>query len=639
MHSPIKPDYLHNPNLKLLLFGGKGGVGKTTLSAAAAISLAEARPASRVLLLSTDPAHSLSDCLGMDVSHDMTPVPLNGQGNLFARQLCAETLANRFRERNGEILKTIAERGTYFDREDISGFFALSMPGLDEVMAVLEVADLLAEGACDLLILDTAPTGHTLRLLALPEHMRTWIRVMDLMLHKHRYMASVFSGKRYTKDRCDRFLETLGRDIEGVGTLFRSGHLTRFVPVMTPELMSFRETERLVQHLEADHIPCREILVNRVDPAGNAGIFGEIKARFRQYGLVLVPKEGAEVKGLPGLKALGARMEGEGPETGPVVPNPWDKAKAPDHATEPILSGLCDSAVCRFLRYGVAADLEVIVVGGKGGVGKTTVAASLAVQLADCFKGKRFLIVSTDPAHSLSDAYHTPIGDRVTPITENLSAYEIHADGLFERFKEGYRKEIQALFKRFAGRGMDIAFDREVMAELLSLAPSGLDEIMALDAVMDARGDGAHDILILDGSPTGHLLRFLEMPGLVRAWLTAFFAVLRKYHGAVKLTATIERVLDLSRRVRRMQGALQDREKTAFVCVTLPESMVLAETDRLVASVAQAGISCQHLVVNRVTRKEDLEAAGARFSRLEVTGIPEQHAALHCPGGTPVARA
>lgn len=603
-------------------------MGKTTLSAAAAICLAEARPTSRVLLLSTDPAHSLSDCLDMDVSHDMTPVPLSGQGNLFARQLCAETLANRFRERNGEILKTIAERGTYFDREDISGFFALSMPGLDEVMAVLEVADLLAEGACDLLILDTAPTGHTLRLLALPEHMRTWIRVMDLMLHKHRYMASVFSGKKYAKDRCDRFLESLGRDIEAVGTLFRNGHRTRFVPVMTPELMSFRETERLVQHLEADHIPCREILVNRVVPSGNGenrpGIVGEIQARFRRYDLVLVTKEGAEVKGLPGLKALGARIECEVREPGAASPEPWDKDKAPDRAMEPILSGLCDSAVCRFLRYGVAADLEVIVVGGKGGVGKTTVAASLAVQLADCFKGKRFLIVSTDPAHSLSDAYHTPIGDRVTPITENLSAYEINADGLFERFKEGYRKEIQTLFKRFAGRGMDIAFDREVMAELLSLAPSGLDEIMALDAVMDARGDGAHDILILDGSPTGHLLRFLEMPGLVREWLKAFFAVLRKYHGAVKLTATIERVLDLSRRVRRMQGALQDRDRTAFVCVTLPESMVLAETERLVASVARAGISCRHLVVNRVTQQDELEAACSRFSRLEVTGIPEE---------------
>ncbi|SCY03636.1 ArsA family ATPase [Desulfoluna spongiiphila] len=623
----IKPEYLHNFDLKLLFFGGKGGVGKTTLSAAAAISLAEARPTSRVLLLSTDPAHSLSDSLDMDVTHDMTPVPLNGQGNLFARQLCAETLANRFRERHGEILETIAERGTYFDREDISGFFALSMPGLDEVMAVLEVATLLAEGACDLLILDTAPTGHTLRLLALPEHMRTWIRVMDLMLHKHRYMASAFSGKKYAKDRCDRFLETLGRDIDAVGALFRDGRRTRFVPVMTPELMSFRETERLVQRLEVAHIPLREILVNRVDPPGKGGsrpgIFGEIKARFRRYGLVLVAKEGAEVKGIPALKAVGTRVGGEVCEPWPEAPVPWDKNKAPGGATGPILSGLCDSAVCRFLRYGVAADLEVIVVGGKGGVGKTTVAASLAVQLADCFKGKRVLIVSTDPAHSLSDAYHTPIGDRVTRITENLSAYEINADGLFERFKEGYRKEIQALFKRFAGRGMDIAFDREVMAELLSLAPSGLDEIMALDAVMDARGDGAHDILVLDGSPTGHLLRFLEMPGLVRAWLKAFFAVLRKYHGAVKLTATIERVLDLSRRVRRMQGVLQDRDKTAFVCVTLPESMVLAETDRLVASVAQAGISCRHLVVNRVTRQGELEAACARFPRLEVTEISE----------------
>jgi len=115
--------------------------------------------------------------------------------NLFARELDAKKLLDDFKQKNNAVIKKLAERGTYFDNEDIAGFFDLSLPGMDEVMAIIEMANLLRKGTYDILIVDTAPTGHTVRMLNLPEQMRKWIEVMDLMQHKHRYMSRVFSGK------------------------------------------------------------------------------------------------------------------------------------------------------------------------------------------------------------------------------------------------------------------------------------------------------------------------------------------------------------------------------------------------------------------------------------------------------------
>jgi len=125
----------------------------------------------------------------------------------------------------------------------------------------------------------------------------------------------------------------------------------------------------------------------------------------------------------------------------------------------------------------------------------------------------------------------------------NLFALEIDADSLWTSFKEEFKKGIEEVFDGFLAKGTDIKFDREVMTEMLELAPPGLDEIMALDTIMDLRNEGEFDIFVLDTSPTGHLLRFLELPDLVREWLKAFFRLLLKYKGVVRLTGAAEKGL------------------------------------------------------------------------------------------------
>ena len=187
----------------------------------------------------------------------------------------------------------------------------------------------------------------------------------------------------------------------------------------------------------------------------------------------------------------------------------------------------------------------------------------------------------------------------------NLFGLEMNADKLFEDFKKNVREEIEQVFDRFLGGRIDIKFDREVMTELFTLAPPGLDEIMALNTIMDLRKEKKFDLFILDTSPTGHLLRFLELPDMVREWLMAFFRLILKYKGVVRLTNVAEKALTMARNVRRIQETLTNREKTDFIGVTIPEAMGVLELDRLISVLDNSGIPSNNIAINMVVPKTD----------------------------------
>jgi len=423
------PEYFQNKELRLILFGGKGGVGKTTMAAAAAVHLARSyRNEKKVLVISTDPAHSLGDSFGIELGDKVTEVggqrsevggrrsevrgsTINNQqstiNNLFARELDAVKLGNEFKRKNETVIKKLADRGTYFDRQDIAEFFNLSLPGMDEVMAVIEIANIFKEGIYDILIVDTAPTGHTVRMLSLPEQMLKWIEFMDLMQQKHRFMAVHFSGKSYVKDECDFFIDKLSSDIKNVKKLLSDKQTTRFVPVTIPEPMATAETKRLLSALKKNNIPVTEIIVNRVADAHECAFctskqedqrqpLSEIQESFSQYGLIKVPLFPREIRGVEELKALVDYLMG--------ISKPYKLPKA--------VVSVEETQSCLALD----PNLEFVLFGGKGGVGKTSLASAAAVHLAQCNPDKNILVFCTDPAHSLSDSFKLTIGDKITPI-------------------------------------------------------------------------------------------------------------------------------------------------------------------------------------------------------------------------------
>ncbi|NQT54203.1 ArsA family ATPase, partial [bacterium] len=193
-----------------------------------------------------------------------------------------------------------------------------------------------------------------------------------------------------------------------------------------------------------------------------------------------------------------------------------------------------------------------------------------------------------------------PVGDKITRVaTEgHLDALEIDPERHLERLRQEYRESIEAVFNRFVSGGADVKFDREVMRELISLSPPGLDELMALVEATDLSDQ--YDQLILDMAPTGHLIRFLEMPDLARSWVKAILKILLKYKTVVGLADTAQKIVNVSRDIRRIKGLLTDQERCEFVAVTIPEAMGLAETRRLLRRLDELGTPCRHAVVNMV---------------------------------------
>ncbi len=632
------PEYLENSNLRLLVFGGKGGTGKTTMSSAAAVHLAKTNPLKKILIISTDPAHSLSHGFGVKIDNNNTRLTLNHnqKSNLYARELDAQELTVQFKLENGDIMKKIADRGTYFDQKDITKFFELSLPGMDEVMAIIEVAQLISENIFDVLILDTAPTGHTLRMLNLPLQMEKWIQVMDMMLEKHRYMAKQFTRRKYVKDECDYFLEGLTQKIQRVNHLLKDQQITRFVPVMIPESMSIHETQKMVKSLLEIHIPVKEIIVNRIaKPSAcefcternlqQADPIRQIQKEFSKFDLIFVENVQDEIKGYNDLSLLGDYLTGD--------LNAFCK-KSGQKKHEYMIQDVGQAMKKSNLDFN--PDIQFIIIGGKGGVGKTSVASSIGLYLSGLFQDKKILLFSTDPAHSLSDSLDMKIGNCMTAVTSNLWAMEMNADQLFKDFKDSYKQDIYLMFEQFLAKGLDIKFDREVMAELFSMAPPGLDEIMAIDTIMDLKQKNEFDIIIIDSSPTGHLLRFLELPELVRQWLKTLFNLLIKYEGIVKLTRSAQKALDLSKNTRRIQENLTDSKKTAFIMVVIPEAMGLLESENLYTYLIQAKIPLNHVFINMVLPDTDcpvcvirqksqkfyIEKICRKFSKLHISQIP-----------------
>ena len=256
MKETVVPDFLQEEGVRLLLFGGKGGVGKTTCAAAAALYLARKHPASSYLLVSTDPAHSLVDCFAGDP-------PLE---NLALREIDPQDCLVRFKARHEEHLRTIAMRGTFLDQADIAQFLDLSMPGLDEMMALLDIVAWVKDDRYACIVVDTAPAGHTLKLLGLPSLMRRWVAALDAMLAKYRYMAQLYRGA-YRKDAVDLYLEETLADLKNLWTLLRSPKRCRFVPVMLAEALSIHVTRVMLNELERLGLPVREVVVNRLLPA------------------------------------------------------------------------------------------------------------------------------------------------------------------------------------------------------------------------------------------------------------------------------------------------------------------------------------------------------------------------------------
>jgi arsenite/tail-anchored protein-transporting ATPase len=252
---------------------------------------------------------------------------------------------------------------------------------------------------------------------------------------------------------------------------------------------------------------------------------------------------------------------------------------------------------------------QIVIFGGKGGVGKTTAAAAFALALARAeskkaskkTSKKKLLIFSTDPAHSLSDSFGEEIGRSKTGVAgnQNLDGMEIDPGEWFDDLKQRYRSWTDELFATLTGGSrMEIKFDREAMRELVELTPPGIDEIAALGAISDLIDENRYDTIVLDTAPTGHLIRFLELPEVALSWIRTFIKLLLKYQNVVKATQVAEELVALSKSIKRVVALLTDPERCEFVGVAIPERMSLEETVDLGKALEKLKVPMGKLLIN-----------------------------------------
>jgi arsenite-transporting ATPase len=294
----------------VLFFGGKGGVGKTTC--ASALALAASRAGRRVLLVSTDPAHSTADIFERPIGPEIAPL----LPNLHALEIDGTVESARYVEQVKDRVRALFG-GSILKEASRQIDLAASMPAAEEVALFDRMGDLIRGGdpRFDLIVFDTAPTGHTLRLVRMPELMDAWLRALS---RSRRAMLGIDQD-----DRTDPIMVSLGERLERLKE-FRarliSPRTTGFVLVLMAERLPIEETARAIAHLDEAGIRVGALVVNRLLPASSADPFltarreqeqvylDEIDRRFASIGRVRVPQLPADVHGTGSLEQIGALL-------------------------------------------------------------------------------------------------------------------------------------------------------------------------------------------------------------------------------------------------------------------------------------------------------------------------------------------
>lgn len=523
-----------NAPTSFLFFTGKGGVGKTSLACATAVGLADR--GLRVLLVSTDPASNLDEMLEVTLSDRPTPVP-NVTG-LSAMNIDPETAAEGYRSRVLEQLGPdvdAGERSTV--REQLSGACTTEIAAFDEFVGLLD-GDM---AGFDHIIFDTAPTGHTLRLLSLPKAWTGFLKDND----RGASCLGPHSGLKMQEERFRTALQTLG-----------DSRRTTIILVTRADHGAIREAARTSGELDVLNLSNQVLVVNgRFHAADPTDVVAAALEREQEEALAAMP---ASLTKLPrdeipllgfdivGLKALRAVLL---PTIQPSIVS-----------CEPDTGSLDLPGLDRLIDDIAQGKHGLIMVMGKGGVGKTTIAAAIAVGLAR--RGHAVHLSTTDPA-----AHVAFVVDGVMP---GLTVDRIDPRVETERY----------VAKILSSRGRDL--DEQGKALLLEdLASPCTEEVAVFHAFSHVVAEARSAFVVLDTAPTGHTLLLLDATGAYHRQMTSQLAP----SGPGRIVTPLMR--------------LQDPAHTKVILVTLPETTPVSEAASLQNDLRRAGIEPYGWVINK----------------------------------------
>jgi arsenite/tail-anchored protein-transporting ATPase len=608
---------------------GKGGVGKTTAAGALALELADAGLPTH--LLSTDPAHSLADLFGQPAAPGPAAVRCTPQ--LLLEEFDADAFARTWIERTAGPVSQIVEAGTYLDADDVAGFTRLALPGVDEMMAVLRLVELTRAGRR--VVVDTAPTGHTLRLLDAGDVHESIAAALRTMADKAAAVASgmargvVRLSGESAIDEMEQHVETFRKQVLGRAA---------FVVVTRDGGVVAAETRRLLDALAHRGLDiAATVFVGAARPAAAAVPASAAPEPARQArpasasegrrsrgpaaAVALAVPLLAELRGCAGLRAWRAAMRSASTGLGPAErsadsPSAGRSAQEEDDRAAggtPRSGPPAVAAERPALPWLLQRTPRVLLFAGKGGVGKSTCAAAAALALAE---SRAALLCSADPAGSLDDVLGTtPVDGLAAP---RLRVLQIDPQAHLDRLRDEYQAEVLEALERL-GLSEAAHLDRRVIQALWDLAPPGIDEFAALAAMLQAAESS--ETVIIDAAPTGHFLRLLTLPAVALDWTRQLMRIIVKYRAAGVAGSAAESLLQAARELRSLQELLHDPARCGVVAVTLPDPMVAAETHRLVEALRSSDIPVAAILCNR-SSSAGVTVPGVPLIRAPVCELP-----------------
>lgn len=541
--------FLDNPPRHLFLTG-KGGVGKTSIACATAVRLA--RSGRRTLLVSTDPASNVAQVFGQRIGNAITPI--DAVPWLSAIEIDPAAAAEAYRERVLAPVRPLlpaAEIATI--TEQLSGSCTTEIASFNEFTGLL--ADPAETAGFDHVVFDTAPTGHTLRLLQLPG---SWTEFLD----RGKGDASCLGPM----SGLERSRATYRSAVDAL----TDPDTTRLVLVARPQAATLREVARTRRELAEIGIQARHLVINAVLPEDDGGdadpLYHAVRSR-EQAALSSLPEDltGLVVDTVPlrevnmvGLDALEALLAEDSGKAGKAEEAGATRQPSPEAGTE-VTESEQWAGLGALIDEIEPAGHGLIMAVGKGGVGKTTVAAAIALALAE--RGHRVRLTTTDPAAHVAGTLDAEVG--------NLTVDAIDP----EEAARAYRESVMAA----KGKGLDEAGRAALREDLLSPCT---EEIAVFQQFSRAVNQAARQFVVMDTAPTGHTFLLMDATG--------------SYHRDVL------RHLDEGQRSRATTPLvrIQDPEHTRLIVVTLPETTPVLEAEGLVEDLARAGIHPWAWVVN-----------------------------------------
>lgn len=521
------------PLTPFLFFTGKGGVGKTSIACATAISLADR--GRRVLLVSTDPASNLQDVFDIELQNRPTSIP--SVPNLFAANLDPEAAAHAYKEKVvGPYRGKLPESVLISMEEQLSGACTVEIAAFDEFSGLLTDQQLLS--TFDHVLFDTAPTGHTLRLLQLPT---AWSGFLDESTHGASCLGPL-AGLNEKKTLYSQSVEVLSNPEK-----------TTLLLVTRPEGSPLQEALRASRELRELHICNQYLLINGVlgqaveEDETSLALYArqrraleKMPTELQALKTFIIPLVSFSISGIENIRNL-------------FVNDHQDSILAAETESISIPSL---QAVVEDIAY---ANQQVIFTMGKGGVGKTTVAAAIAIGLAE--KGKRVHLTTTDPAAHLEYVMH---GE-----SSNIRISRINPKQEVENYKQEVIEQ--------AGAGLD----EEGLAYLEEdLRSPCTEEIAVFRAFADIVEQAKDEVVVIDTAPTGHTLLLLDAA-------QSYQKEIEQSTGEVPVS------------VQHLLPSLRNPDETAVVIVTLAEATPVHEATRLKQDLKRAGILTKWWVINQ----------------------------------------